>query len=301
MSSFAKPTIAYHKGTNSTADALFSIVIPSWNNLDLLKLCIHAIKTNSAFNHQIIIHVNEGNDGTEDWVKSQGFDYTISRENAGVCFAVNAMVDLAIANYILYLNDDMYVCKDWDKHLWETKKRIGHDNFYISSTLIEPKFTNNPAVLAPYDFGNSAANFNEIGLSEFILSMQNHRSWFGASWPPSLVSKNNFVLVGGYSEEFSPGFGSDPDFSMKLWQQGIRTFIGVGNSFAYHFLSKSTGRVKRNNGRKQFAQKWKVPSSYFYKYVLRMGQPYQANKALYYPKGLAYIIARLKAIYISLK
>lgn len=300
MSNFPKPDISFHKGSNQTEGALFSIVIPTWNNLELLKLCIDAIKKNSCYHHQIIIHINEGLDGTEEWIKQQGFDYTLSKENAGICYAMNAMVTLANTNYILYLNDDMYVCKDWDKYLWETKTQLGHDDFYLSSTLIEPKFTNNPAVLAPHDFGNSPSNFNENGLTQFIASQQ-HQNWFGSSWPPNLVSKENFIKVGGYSEEFSPGFGSDPDFSMKLWQLGIRTFIGVGNSLTYHFLSKSTGRVKRNNGRKQFAQKWGTPSSYFYKKVLRMGQPYQPNQPLYYPKGFAYIIARLKGIYISLK
>ena len=28
--------------------------------------------------------------------------------------------------------------------------------------------------------------------------------------------------VGGFSEEFSPGLGSDPDFNMKLWNIGVR-------------------------------------------------------------------------------
>ena len=43
---------------------MFSILIPTLNNLNYLKLCIKSIKSNSNYNHDIIVHVNEGNDGT---------------------------------------------------------------------------------------------------------------------------------------------------------------------------------------------------------------------------------------------
>ncbi len=32
--------------------ALFSILIPSWNNLEMLKLCIKSIQKNSSFHQQ---------------------------------------------------------------------------------------------------------------------------------------------------------------------------------------------------------------------------------------------------------
>jgi len=40
----------------------FSILIPTWNNLNFLKLCIDSLKKNSRYKHQIIVHINEGND-----------------------------------------------------------------------------------------------------------------------------------------------------------------------------------------------------------------------------------------------
>ena len=54
----------------------FSILIPSWNNLSFLKLCVQSIRKNSAMQHQIIVHVNDGSDGTLQWVKEEGLDYT---------------------------------------------------------------------------------------------------------------------------------------------------------------------------------------------------------------------------------
>jgi len=83
--------------------ALFSILIPSWNNLEMLKLCIESIRKNSSFTHQIIIHVNEGADGSLEWLKTQEFSYSLSSENVGVCYAMNAMASLARTEYLLYI------------------------------------------------------------------------------------------------------------------------------------------------------------------------------------------------------
>ena len=43
---------------------MFSIIIPTFNNLEYLKLCLKSIQKNSKFDHEIIVHINEGNDGT---------------------------------------------------------------------------------------------------------------------------------------------------------------------------------------------------------------------------------------------
>jgi len=81
-------------------------------------------------------------------------------------------------------------------------------------------------------------------------------------------------LVGGYSTEFSPGMYSDPDFSKKLWDAGVRDFKGIAASKAYHFMSKTVGRVKRNDGRTQFLKKWGMTSATFVKYYLKRGDDY---------------------------
>lgn len=90
----------------------FSILIPTWNNLSYLKLCVESIRRHSCMQHQIIVHVNDGSDGTLDWVKQEGLDYTHSEENVGVCLAMNMMRRLVKTPYIYFINDDMYVLPD---------------------------------------------------------------------------------------------------------------------------------------------------------------------------------------------
>lgn len=252
---------------------MFSIIIPTWNNLEILKLCVDSIKRNSAFTHQIILHINDGNDGTLAWAKANNFDFTYSPENIGICYAVNQAAMLAMHDYIVYMNDDMYVCPAWDKHLADEIQALGTDCFMLSSTMIEPRQTTNTCVLVK-DFGTEVSNFREKELLDQFEKLEK-TDWNGSTWPPTLVSKKYWFMVGGYSVELSPGMSSDDDFSMKMWRAGCRIFKGVGKSKVYHFQTKSTTRVKKNDGRRQFLFKWGINQSTFHKNFIRRGTPYK--------------------------
>jgi len=275
----------------------FSILIPSWNNLAYLRCCIRSIRGNSTFQHEIIVHVNEGDDGTTDYLRSENIPFTFSEDNSGVCKALNSAYRLATSDLIVYMNDDMYVCPGWDEALLNAVKEAGNEMCYLSATMIEPADTGNPCVIAPADFGRSVETFREKELLQRFPEVPK-ADWSGATWPPSLVHRRLWDAVEGYSEEFSPGLYSDPDFSMKLWRQGVRIFRGVGNSRVYHFQSKSLNRVKLNNGRKQFARKWGIPASYFRRHFLRTGKPYTGP--LPEPlRGPGYWMQKCKALMIK--
>lgn len=250
---------------------MFSIIIPTWNNLALLQLCIRSIQQHSAYPHQIIVHVNDGSDGTLAWVSEQGITHTASPQNIGICLAVNEAAMHATQDYILYLNDDMYCCPGWDTALANKLAQLDTDLFMLSGTMIEPRDTHNPCVVVR-DYGTDVENFDEAKLLA-ELAQQHKKDWYGATWPPTLVSKRWWFKVGGYSSEFSPGMSSDNDFSMKLWHAGCRIFLGVGNSLVYHFQCKSTGKIQKNDGGKQFLHKWGIRQSVFDRYFLRRGLP----------------------------
>jgi len=260
------------KEKKTAGDFVFAIIIPSWNNLPYLKLCIESIRKNSSFKHQFIIHINEGKDGTLEWVKQQpDIDYTFSKENIGVCYALNIARSLLSAEYLLYINDDMYVCPQWDSFLLDEIKTIGHKLFFISATAIEPKAQSSCSIEKSY--GTSIENFDEQKLLTEYASLP-MKDWQGATWPPNVVHKDIWDLVGGYSIEFSPGMYSDPDFSMKLWQAGVRLFKGISKSRVYHFGSVSVKKVKKNKGYYTFISKWGITSSTLSKYFLRRGEIY---------------------------
>ena len=256
---------------------MFSILIPSWNNLSFLKLCIESIEKNSAYKHEILIHVNDGSDGTLEWVRQKGYKYTHSEENIGVCYALNGLRPLATTDYIMFMNDDMYVCPGWDTALVEEIKRIGHKMFFLSSTLIQPRPFFCKSVIAPANYGETVESFDEERLLREYATLP-HGDWLGATWPPNVVHKDLWDLVGGYSIEFSPGMYSDPDFSAKLWMAGVRLFKGVDSSRVYHFEARSTHRIVKNDGSLQFLRKWGITSGSFIRDILHRGEPFDAPK-----------------------
>ncbi len=264
--------IQYFPAKRKLASPYFSILIPSWNNLPYLTLCINSIRKYSVVPFELIVHLNESNDGSKEWVEAQeDIAFSYSHQNVGVCHAMNAMRDLATADYLLYLNDDMYVLPGWDVALKNEIDSCGTQKFFFSSTMIEPRAQSTCSIEA--DFGNSIENFQEVKLLNSYRQFE-FQDWQGSTWPPNVVHKDLWDLVGGYSVEFSPGMYSDPDFSMKLWNQGVRLFMGLGKSRVYHFGSISVKRVKQNKGYYQFIRHWGMTSSTLSKYYLRRGDKF---------------------------
>ena len=98
-----------------------SIIIPSWNNLKYLSKCIESIKNNSLYEHEIIIHLNEGSDGSEEYLNKINIKFTKSNANIGICSSVNKAYKIATQNYIMYSNDDMYFSKKNKNHIYSVQ------------------------------------------------------------------------------------------------------------------------------------------------------------------------------------
>ncbi len=251
---------------------MISILIPTFNNLDYLKLCLKSLKKNSSFNHEIIIHINDGSDGTLDFIKTNNYKYTSSHNNIGLCSSINKAAKLASSQYILYSHDDMYFCPEWDKVLMNEVESLNHDKFYLSGTMIEQ---NSGHIV--YDFGIDLENFKEDELLSKYKSV-NFYDHQGTHFAPHLVSKKMWNKVGGFSEEFNPGIASDPDFNMKLWKEGVRIFKGLNDFKVYHFGSLTTRKKKnliQNRGDKTFLKKWGFSTKFFKKYYLKSKTKYE--------------------------
>jgi len=242
---------------------MFSIIIPTFNNLDYLKLCLKSLKKNSNYEHDIIIFINEGNDGTLTYVKDNNLKFLHSDINKGVCFAYNKSTKIAKNKYLVLAHDDMYFCPRWDSVFFDELKKIKVEDFFISGTMVQ-----NFKSYIYLDCGNSHSNFNEDKLLKELPKIK-FNDFQGSHWQPSLVPLTTWNKVGGFSMEFSPGLGSDPDFSMKLWKIGVRLFKGLGSCRVYHFSSISLRKRAWNNGAKTFLLKWGISIKFFKKYYLR--------------------------------
>ena len=249
---------------------MFSIIIPTFNNIDYLKLCLKSLKKNSAFEHEIIIHINEGKDGTKTYLDTTDYKYTYSKNNRGVCVAFNEAVKKATKKYIVLAHDDMYFCPNWDVVFAdEIKKYSENKDFFISGTMVQPFES-----YLEFDCGKTLEDFDEEKLLKNVNQLK-FEDFQGTHWQPSLVPKTTWDKAGGFSEEFSPGLGSDPDFNMKLWNMGVRLFKGLGKSRVYHFSSVSLRKKAWNNGAKIFLLKWGMSIKFFKKYYLKSDTPFK--------------------------
>ncbi len=277
---------------------MFSIIIPTYNNLKYFKICINSIYKNSLHDHELIIHINDGSDGTKKYVEENKLKYTYTKNNVGLCSGINLAASLSTTKYILYSHDDMYFCPHWDEILLKEINKIDHDNFYFSGTMIQK--SNGHIDL---DCGNSPEDFDE---NKFLNNYKNYNLYNhqGSHFAPHIVTKKIWNTVKGFSEEFNPGIASDPDFSMKLWMHGIRVFKGINDFKVYHFSSVTTRKKKnftQNKGEITFLKKWGFSTKFFKKYYLRTKAKYygplkEPNKNLSYYFDL--LICKLKLFFI---
>ena len=258
---------------------MFSIIIPTLNNINYLKVCIDSLKKNSSLNNEIIVHVNIGNDGTVKYLEENNINYTFTDYNAGICEGVNLAAKKSKYDYILYSHDDFYFCPSWDAILKKEIELIGHNNFYLSGTMIGIGPDEGQII---FDAGDSCMTFDE---KKFLKNYQkfNISDFQGSTWAPHVIHKDIWNAVGGFSLEFWPGAGSDPDLNMKLWKNGIRIFKGINNLKVYHFGSVVTRKSEKNKknkvwsgtkGSKTFLLKWGISYKFFKKYILRSDTKY---------------------------
>ena len=265
----------------------FSIIVPTWNNLNYLKLCIESIKKNSEYDHELLFHINEGSDGSLEYIKEKKYKYSYSKNNQGVCVAFNEAAKLAENNYIVLAHDDMYFCPEWDTVFCNEIKNSSKEDFFISGTMVQ-----NFGTYIKLDCGKTYKDFNEEKLLKELPKIK-FNDYQGSHWQPSLIPLKTWNKVGGFSLEFTPGIGSDPDFNMKLWKIGVRLFKGLGNCRVYHFSSVTLRKRVSNNGAKTFLLKWGITIKFFRKYYLRTDMTF--NGALKEPdKTFSYYLNLLK-------
>ena len=161
-----------------------------------------------------------------------------------------------------------------------------------------------------FDCGNNTLNFDE---KKFLSSYKNFNyfDFQGSTWAPHLIHKDLWKKVGGLSEEYFPGTGSDPDLNMKLWKEGVRIFKGLNDFKVYHFGSIVTRKYKYHpsvttesgsKGGKIFLLKWGISIKFFKKFYLQSNKKYE--RELTQPKYtipflLNYLICKITYIYLK--
>src|SRR3990167_478601 len=101
-----------------------SIIVVTWNNLNLTKQCVEAIFTHTR-NFELIIIDNASTDGTQEYLKTiegakalpGGEIVTVkiiyNKENIGFVKANNQGILMSTGKYVCLMNNDIVVSDRW--------------------------------------------------------------------------------------------------------------------------------------------------------------------------------------------
>ncbi len=99
-----------------------SVVVVSWNALDIVKRCLPSVVATKYAPLEIIFADNASTDGSSEWIESNLPSVKIVRhpENWAFCKGNNEAIRHASGEYVVLLNNDVEVPPDWLKPLVET-------------------------------------------------------------------------------------------------------------------------------------------------------------------------------------
>ncbi len=219
-----------------------SIIIINWNGLNFLNNCLNSIYKQSFRDFEIIIVDNGSNDGSVDYIKKYFPKVKIikNKENKGFAEGNNIGIKYAKGRFIVLLNNDMIVTKNWLKELVFTIK----SNSSIATV--------------------SSASYNKYrGKYEFFYGTS---CFFGQNMIEKRIPKNNqdiidiFGMAGGsciLRNNKKPIFDQDyfaySEDTAFGWEQRIKGLQNKLNpkSIVYH-EGEATG--KKLKGKKIFLQ-----------------------------------------------
>ena len=115
-----------------------SIVIPHWNNVEILSECLKSIGSTIYPDFEVIVVDNASTDNSVQYVKSNFPDVKLieNDRNDGYAGGCNIGADLAQGKYLVFLNNDTIQNPNWISSLLSTIK----SNSQIAA--VQPKILN---------------------------------------------------------------------------------------------------------------------------------------------------------------
>lgn len=251
-------------------DPKVSVIVVTYNNLDLTRACLASVDVHSQYrNLEIIVVDNASSDGSreylEEWVRgANNRRLILNDENRGFAAANNQGLDAATGDYLVMLNNDTYVTAGWIRTL------VRHLQRDTNIGLIGP-VTNNIGNEAKIDIAyddvsqlpSAAASYTRrhIGATFRMRTA----AFFCVMMPRTVYER-----VGVLDEAFGRGFFEDDDYCRRVEQIGLGVACAE-DVFVHHHLSASFGKLANPEREALFEQnkatyeaKWGpwVPHSY---------------------------------------
>ncbi len=242
-----------------------SIIILTWNKLAYTKKCLKFLEKNIDYlDWEIIIIDNGSNDGTKVFLKElskkfgKSLKIILNSENLGYAAGVNQGIRISEGKYVLLLNNDVYILKNWLKSLInaiETSKEcaiVGAKLIYPETCRIQHAGIVFIRKIEPlHIFKNCKMSDIEVNKLRFVDAVT------GACM---LIRRELFDEIGLFDENYKYGGFEDTDFCLRARIKGYKIIFSP-KTIGIHDERVTTAQIgnyykifKRNY--RVFSDKW---------------------------------------------
>lgn len=205
-----------------------SVVIPTRNGKDLLKLCLPPLLAQNP--SEVIIVDNGSDDGTAQYVRELHTSAPVrvleSRDPLSFSKAVNMGIAEARFSHVCLLNNDMVV---EPRFLAELERAFDEvpDLFCSTAQIFFPEGVRREetgkAMMAPRD------HFSDFTVTCVPpLAGEDHTYVLYGSGGCSLYSTTKLRQLGALDEIYTPAYVEDLDLGVRAWRQGWPTVFAAG-------------------------------------------------------------------------
>lgn len=226
-----------------------SVVIPNWNGLKLLKVCLPSLKKQSFRDFEVIIIDNGSTDGSVEFVKKNypEINLIILEKNIGFSPAVNLGIKMGKGEYFVLINNDTKVDKDCLKMLVKAAEKHPDVGMLACKML---NFYNPSLIDSAGDYIDASGHANNIGLGEKDGEKYNKESHvFLVTGGGGLFKRKVFEKVGFLDDDYFAYF-EDVDLCLRAQMAGFKGWYAP-KAVIYHMHGETS---KKNQAFKEYLQ-----------------------------------------------
>ena len=237
------------------------------NEKEYVTLLLNSLKDHTQFDlHEVLVFIDSDNQNTHkklQEMQTSGFDNMKICKNPnqypiGSQRNVSVLFDAAKNDIVCYLQSDMVVGKDFDKHISDNIEK----GTILSCARIEPPLHPASPEKIVKDFGITPETFDYKAFNAFVdeLQKENRPNMIGHFAPFAVYKSDWFDVLGGFDTQFRCS-REDSDTIIRMELCELKT-IQSWNACVYHFTCvssrgvdwyKSDKEAKQKNELQQFA------------------------------------------------
>lgn len=113
-----------------------TIIIPNYNGLAYLEECFRALECQTCQDFEVLVVENGSEDGSREWLREKKIPTLFFSENLGFSGGVNAGIKKSRTPYVILLNNDTKVDKNYVKEMLRAIERSPRI-FSVSSKMVQ--------------------------------------------------------------------------------------------------------------------------------------------------------------------